>query len=123
MNIKNVLLSLLERYERSRCVEHTASALDGFLNSNSKFVVHNYAMVDVVRKMTNSINTDKIVTLEEICGPRGFEDRDPIVFDNATLFEIFNSSLNYIQYLEKENVKLKRKHQMIKTIIDDDQSS
>ena len=86
MNVKKVLEEILTYYTVNRQVGHTHAMLEGARNTDCIVIAHNQAAAHrFIRKGVNAISIGGISAL------RGCNR--PIVFDNATLYVLFNEML------------------------------
>lgn len=101
----DLLRTILQHYSgpNGRQVGHTSAVLNGARNSrDSRVVVHDQRMAEVIRKLTDG-KTQCIHLLEFEEGTKGFTA--PILWDNAALFLLLNRCAHVIIDLLEEKAR------------------
>jgi hypothetical protein len=97
--IENILEQIIGYYDSTRGVGHTYATLKGVLNTKSNMVV-------LSKKVEYPpIVRDRLVTLWTLNSLKG--TKQPLVFDNAVLRELFQSALLRISELKKVKETMK----------------
>lgn len=116
MKMRDTLMEFVNYYNITRGIGHTTRVINGIDGSNAIVVVPTHRMGDHIRSKCKDKSDIQFVSISSMDRLRG--TREPLVFDNAALQQLFVGAIDEMDRLTNEIASLKEKMKQAKKALE-----